>query len=112
MQCDEKKRCPVKPGVRVATLTVSEEQYAGAQRHHQYMEDEDYRKECAIRAGAESLVNEVANGHGARKARHRSEKRCRLQLIFSSIACNVKRFIRYNMEECARNHAKTVEAGV
>ena len=51
---------------------LREEQYAGAQRHHQYMEDEDYRKECAIRAGAESLVNEVANGHGARKARHRS----------------------------------------
>ncbi len=105
-QCSQKERCPVKIGVRVATLTVSEEQYAGAQRHRQYMEDEDYRKECATRAGAESLVNEVANGHGARKANHRDQERCKLQLIFASIACNVKRFIRNEMEKCVRNQAK------
>lgn len=108
-QCSKEERCPVKKGVRVASLTVSEEQYAGAQRHHQYMEDEDYRKECAIRAGAESLVNEVANGHGARKSRHRSQERSKLQLIFASIACNVKRFIRYEMERCAQNQSKMQE---
>lgn len=94
-QCPLQDRCPVKIGVKVSTLTISEEQYAGAARHQQYMEDSDYRQECGIRAGAESLVNEVANGHGARKSRHRTEKRSRLQLIFASIGCNVKRFIRY-----------------
>jgi hypothetical protein len=72
-QCQLKDRCPVKIGKRTSTLTVSEEQHAGAARHHKYMGDAEYRKRCAIRSGAESLVNEVANGHGARKSRHRSE---------------------------------------
>jgi hypothetical protein len=106
--CELKERCPVKIGAGIATLTVSEAQYAGAARHHQYMGDADYRKECAIRAGAESLVNEIANGHGARKAKHRSEKRCRLQLIFASIGCNVKRYIRY-MVMCVQNQPKMAE---
>ena len=88
-QCEMKDRCPIKIGVVVATLTISEAQYAGAARHHKYMNDADYRKECGARAGVESLVNEIANGHGARQARHRTEKRCRLRLIFASIGCNV-----------------------
>ena len=107
-QCEVNEQCPVKIGAGIATLTVSEAQYAGAARHHQYMENSDYRKECGVRAGVESLVNEIANGHGARKARHRSEKRCRLQLIFASIGCNVKRFINY-VVNCAQNQAKMAE---
>jgi Transposase DDE domain/Transposase domain (DUF772) len=101
-QCSMQDRCPVNIGAKISTLRISEEQYAGAARHQQYMEDSDYRQECGIRAGAESLVNEVANGHGARKSRHRTEKRSRLQLIFASIGCNVKRFIRYQVN-CVQN---------
>ena len=101
-ECPFNKRCPVKIGARVSTLTIDEEQYAGAGRHHKYMGDTDYRKQCGIRAGAESLVNEVANSHGARKSRHRTEGRSRLQLIFGSIACNVKRYLKYKVG-CAQN---------
>ncbi len=101
-------RCPVNIGVKVSTLTISEEQYAGAARHQQYMEDSEYRQECGIRAGAESLVNEVANGHGTRRSRHKTEKRSRLQLIFASIGCNVKRFIRYQVN-CVQNQPEMVE---
>ena len=108
-QCPLQDRCPVNIGVKVSTLTISEEQYAGAIRHQQYMEDSDYRQECGIRAGAESLVNEVANGHGTRKSRHRTEKRSRLQLIFASIGCNVKRFIRYQVN-CVQNQPEMVES--
>jgi hypothetical protein len=97
-QCPLCARCPVKIGTRTSTLSISEEQYAGAARHHQYMESADYRKECGIRAGAESMVNEIANGHGARKSKHKTEARSRLQLIFASIGCNVKRYIRYKVE--------------
>jgi len=104
-QCPFCNRCPVKIGKNTSTLTVTEEQYAGAARHHQYMESADYRKECSIRAGAESLVNEIANGHGARKSKHKTEARSRLQLIFASIGCNVKRYIRY-MVECAQDQVK------
>jgi hypothetical protein len=91
-------RCPVKIGTRTSTLTVTEEQYAGAARHHKYMGSANYRKECGIRAGAESMVNEIANGHGARKSKHKTEARSRLQLIFATIGCNVKRYIRYTRE--------------
>ena len=93
--CPLKERCPVKIGKKVATLTLDETAYAGALRHHQYMEDQKYRKQCAIRAGAEGTVNEVANTHGIRKARHRKTVRIKLQMIFASLACNVKRFIRH-----------------
>lgn len=100
--CPDGYRCPIKIGKRIATLQVTEEQYAGAFRHHEYMGSSEYRKECAILAGAESLVNEVANGHGARKSRHRNHEGSKLQLFFASIACNVKRYIRYT-QNCAQN---------
>jgi len=44
------------------------------------------------------MVNEIANGHGARKSKHKTETRSRLQLIFASIGCNVKKYIRYPAE--------------
>ncbi len=110
-ECPLNNRCPVKIGARVSTLTIDEEQYAGAARHHKYMGDADYRKKCGIRAGAESLVNEVANSHGARKSRHRTEGRSRLQLIFASIACNVKRYLKHKVQ-CAQNQPILAEVRV
>lgn len=100
--CNSQERCPIKIGVHKATLNVDEAQYAGATRHHKYMGNKEYRKECGIRAGAESLVNEIANAHDGRQSRHRSEKGSRLQLIFAGISCNVKRFVRFT-QSCARN---------
>lgn len=100
-ECDTHSRCPVKIGKRVATLTFDDKQHVGAIRHHRYMSDSSYRKECAIRAGAESLVNEVANFHGARRSRHKTEKRTRLQLVLSSLSCNLKRYMNY-MGECVQ----------
>ncbi|MFX0067307.1 MAG: transposase [Candidatus Hermodarchaeota archaeon] len=108
-QCELNERCPVKIGSRVSTLTVDEEQYAGTIRHHKYMGDSEYRKKCGTRAGAESLVNEVANGHGARKSRHRSEEGSRLQLLLAALACNVKRYIRHKVS-CAQKQSQMIEA--
>lgn len=106
-ECASQERCPVKLGVHKATLHVTEEQYAGAARHHKYMGDVEYRKECGIRAGAESLVNEVANAHGARKSKHKTEGLSRLQLIMASISCNVKRYIR-TMQSCVQKQPELV----
>jgi transposase len=100
--CIYRERCLVKIGVRKATLTVDEAQYAGAARHHKYMGNTEYRKECGIRAGAESLVNEIANAHDGRQSRHRNENGSRLQLILAGISCNVKRFVRFT-QKCAKN---------
>lgn len=93
--CKDKDRCPVKIGQRVATYTVDEPEYVGATRHHRYMEDTEYRKECAVRAGVEATVSELTRSHGVRRSRHRKRSRTRLQLVFAAIACNVKRFIRH-----------------
>lgn len=93
--CADAHRCPVKIGKTVATYTVDEAGYVGAVRHHRYMGDKDYRKECAVRAGAEALVSELTRAHGMRKSRHRKRSRTQLQLLFAVIACNVKRYIRY-----------------
>jgi len=93
--CIYRERCPIKIGVHKATLHIDEAQYAGATRHHKYMGNTEYRKECGIRAGAESLVNEIANAHAGRQSRHRIENGSRLQLILAGISCNVKRFVRF-----------------
>jgi hypothetical protein len=93
--CPNAQRCPVKIGKRVATYNVDEAEYVGAVRHHQYMSNQHYRKECAIRAGAEATVSELTRAHGLRKSRHRQRSRTKLQLIFGALACNVKRFIRH-----------------
>lgn len=93
--CALSGRCPVKIGKRVATYTVDEAEYVGAVRHHQYMSDPNYRKECSIRAGVEATVSELTRAHGMRKSRHRKRSRTKLQLTFAALACNVKRFIRH-----------------
>lgn len=100
--CATNERCPVKIGKKIATLNIDEAQYAGATRHHKYMGDKEYRKECGIRSGAESLVNEIANAHDGRQSHHRDEKGSRLQLLLGGISCNVKRFIRYT-QNCVKN---------
>jgi len=94
-KCPHAARCPVKIGKTVATYTVDQAEYVGAVRHHQYMNNEKYRKECAIRAGAEATVSELTRAHGVRRSRHRERSRTKLQLIFAALACNVKRFIRH-----------------
>ena len=96
--CPDSNRCPVKIGKRTATYTVDEAEYVGAVRHHHYMTNSAYRKECAVRAGAEALVSELTRAHGMRKSRHRKQSRTNLQLIFAALACNVKRFIRHGQQ--------------
>ena len=94
-QCPFSNKCPVKIGATICTLTIDESQYAGAKRHKEFMENPEYRKEYAIRAGVESMINEVANSHGCRKSRHRREDLSELQLLFGALSCNVKRFMRF-----------------
>jgi len=106
--CPSSERCPVKIGARIATLNIDEAQYAGAARHHKYMGNADYRKECGIRAGAESLMNELANTHDGRQSRHRTERGSRLQAVFAGISCNIKRFIRFSTESCVKNPVNVV----
>ncbi|OPX25601.1 MAG: hypothetical protein B1H02_01020 [Candidatus Latescibacteria bacterium 4484_107] len=79
-------------------MMIIKAEVAGAARHHRYMSDETYRKECAVRAGAEATVSGLTRAHGRKKSQHRKQGRTRLQLIFAALACNVKRFIRHGKQ--------------
>lgn len=94
-RCEKKERCPVRIGVTTARMEADEAMYAGARRYHKYMENSEYRKKCAVRAGIEGTISEITRAHGVRKSRHKKRARTKLQLIFAAIACNVKRFIRH-----------------
>ena len=96
--CPESERCPVKIGKRTVTLTIDETGYTGAARHHKYMNEKEYRKECATRAGVEGTVSKLTRAYGVRKSRHRDRNRTSLQLVFAAIACNVKRFIHHGQQ--------------
>ena len=98
--CPLQPRCPVSIGTRLASFRVDDAQYVGASRHHRYMQNQRYRKECAVRAGVEATISELTRAHGARRSRHRKPTRTLLQMIFAVMACNVKRFIRY-AQTCA-----------
>jgi len=99
--CEKSERCPVKIGVKIATFNVDEANYVGAARHHKYMENPEYRKECATRAGVEGTVSEFTRAHGMRKSRHRNKEDTKPQMLFAAIACNIKRFIRYT-QNCGK----------
>ncbi len=111
-ECEKAELCPVKIGKKVATLTVSHKQYVGAKRHQKYMNNKEYRKECATRAGAEATVNEIANVHGARKSNHKTEGKSRLQMIFSAISTNTKRFMKLQQEKCVKILSNQVESKI
>ena len=111
-ECEKAGICPIKIGKKVATLTVSHKQYVAAKRHQKYMNNKEYRKECATRAGAEATVNEIANVHGARKSNHKTEGKSRLQMIFSAISTNTKRFIKIQQEKCVKILSKQVESQI
>lgn len=67
--------------------------------------DDSVCRECKVNTrcpvkigtGVEATVSEMVRVHGVRRSRYRTEGRTRLQLLFASIACNVKRFIRHGI---------------
>lgn len=91
--CEEK--CIVTIGKRVATLKVDEADYISSKRYKKYMNNKEYRKECATRAGVEATVSELTRAHGMRGSRHKKRTRTKLQMLFACIACNIKRFIKH-----------------
>ncbi len=93
--CELKDRCPVKIQKRTATLTLTAQDVVGAGQHRRFMTDPQYRQDYKPRAGVEATVSELTRAHGMRKSRHRPKELTRLQMIFASVACNVKRFIRH-----------------
>ena len=94
------QQCEVKDSIDAeAEIIIKEKPDKGAictphNTEVRYVRNGEYRKECAIRAGAEATVSELTRAHGMRKSRHRKQSRTRLRLIFAALACNVKLFIQ------------------
>lgn len=58
-------------------------------------ETEAFREKLRLRAGVEGTISELVRGHGLRQARYRGKKKLRLQCLFTAVAVNLKRLIRW-----------------
>ncbi len=59
----------------------------------------DFAKRYAIRAGSEATNSELARAHGMGKLRVRRKARVKLSVYFKALACNVKRALRYWLQQ-------------
>lgn len=56
---------------------------------------EAFRQRMHLRAGIEGTISETVRGHNLRQARYRGQKKLRLQLLFTAVAVNLKRLVRW-----------------
>lgn len=56
---------------------------------------EAFRQKLHLRAGVEGTISELVRGHGLRRARYRGKKKLRLQCLFTGVAVNLKRLVRW-----------------
>ncbi|MHB1414495.1 MAG: IS1182 family transposase [Chloroflexota bacterium] len=54
-----------------------------------------YREELKVRAGVEGSISELVRGHGLRQARYRGLGKLRLQCLFTAVAVDLKRLVRW-----------------
>lgn len=59
----------------------------------------EFQEQYAIRAGSEATNSELHRGHGTKKLRVRTDKRVKLALCLKAAACNVKRALRYWLQQ-------------
>ena len=56
---------------------------------------EAFRKKLNLRAGVEGTISELVRGHSMRQARYRGKKKLRLQCLYTAVAVNLKRLVRW-----------------
>jgi transposase len=56
---------------------------------------EEYREKMHLRAGIEGTISELVRSHGMRRARYRGLKKLRVQCLFTAVAVNLKRLVRW-----------------
>lgn len=101
-KCPFKKSCPAKRnpnGTRTLKTNIKEHVLAKRRRYEQ---TEEFRKRYAERAGIEGTNSELKRAHGLGFLRVRGGKRVRLAVYFKSLACNVKRMVRYLAEKARK----------
>lgn len=54
-----------------------------------------FRREMRRRAGIEGTISELVRAHGQRHTRYRGLKKLRLQTLFTAVAANLKRLVRW-----------------
>jgi hypothetical protein len=95
------EQCPTEAEAATQWLTAREAQ-------------PEFEKEYAIRAGSEATNSELKRGHGMKKLRVRGEKRVKLSVYLKAVACNVKRAVKYwvqELRELARAAAGAIAGG-
>jgi hypothetical protein len=96
--CPLADRCPAKrrkDGTRVLKTTLHEAVLA---RRRRYQRTPEFRRRYARRAGIEGTNSELKRVHGLGRLRVRGLKRVRLAVRLKTLACNVKRTLKYLVE--------------
>jgi hypothetical protein len=111
--CSLADRCPAKrrkDGTRVLKTTLHAAVLA---RRRRYQRTREFRERYARRAGIEATNSELKRVHGLGRLRVRGLKRVRLAVRLKTLACNVKRALKYLVErarEAAGAAAAALEA--
>jgi hypothetical protein len=82
-------------------------------RRRRYEDTPEFRKRYAARAGIEATASELKRAHGMGRLWVRRDSRVRLAVFLKSIACNVKRMVKYlvaQAKKAARAAASAAEA--
>jgi hypothetical protein len=108
--CPLADRCPAKrrkDGTRVLKTTLHAAVLARRRRHQRTAA---FRERYAERAGIEGTNSELKRVHGLGRLRVRGFLRVRLAVKLKALACNVKRMVKYLVEQ-GRRAAKAAAAG-
>jgi len=100
--CPSLERCPAKdikkPKARVGQRAVTtDHNEVILEQRRRYQTTEAFRKRQAPRAGIEATNSEYKRGHGGGHLRVRRRKRVELAVFLKVLACNLKRFVRYQV---------------
>lgn len=75
-------------------------------QYRQLAQTEEFRQKLHIRAGVEATFSELVRKYGFRFARYRGLARLRLQLLFTAVAANLARLVRWwNRQAEEEGHA-------
>ncbi|MBF0623159.1 MAG: transposase [Magnetococcales bacterium] len=72
-------------------------------------ETDEFKKAYAIRAGSESAMAELKTAHGLDKVWTRKIPRVTFAATMKALACNVKRFMRYQCALLPENRLEAVK---
>jgi transposase len=103
--CPLREKC-VPPGQKHRSIIVGEH-HEFLQQRRQEQSSEAFRQRMHQRNAIEGTLSELTRGHGLRRSRYRGFGKVELQNLLIGTACNVKRWLRFLIEEAKHAQPQT-----